>query len=82
MIRIRCKGCGYVVAEIVIDRKTKASKTLIYTKNKTLEYQGSLIPLEILAKIEFCPRCGRLFSKKKYEVIIRGNYEIKRVVEF
>jgi len=78
MIRVKCKECGYIIAEIIV--KNKASKTLIYTRDKILEYPGPLTPLEILSKIDFCPKCGRLFSKK-YEIIIRGKYEVKRVVE-
>jgi len=81
MIRMKCKGCGYIIAEIIIDKKTRASKTLIHLRDKTLEYQGSLTPLEIVQKVDFCPNCGRLFSKK-FEIYIRGKYEVKRVVEY
>jgi C4-type Zn-finger protein len=75
-VKYRCRHCGYVLAEIVAEKKKFghwSNKTIIYSLSSVRVYNGSLTPQQVLKLLgDFCPSCRRQLSLDRYTIIIRG----------
>jgi hypothetical protein len=75
-VRYRCRRCGYVIAEIIAERKKWghwSNKTIVYGLGGVYVYNGSLTPQQVIQVLgDFCPNCRRQLSPDKYIIVIRG----------
>jgi hypothetical protein len=84
-VKYRCRHCGFVLAEIVAERKKYghwSNKTIIYSPSSVRVYNGSLTPQQVVRILgDFCPSCRRPLSTERYVIVIRcGGLERRREV--
>jgi DNA-directed RNA polymerase subunit RPC12/RpoP len=85
VVRYRCRHCGYVLAEIIAERKKWrhwSNKTIVYSPSGARVYNGSLTPQQVVRILgDFCPSCRRQLRLDKYTIVIRcGGVERRREV--